>query len=293
MHQSIFYWKAVHVGAAEAARDLHVNVKWQGPLTADAREPQLNITEDLLTGSQALVLAPVDNKALVGPVDDYYNKRIPVIIIDSALESDKPLGFIGTDNYGAGKLAADYMAQQLKGQGKVAVLRGVEGTASTDAREKGFLDEMAAKYPGVQIVSKNVRGGGNSETAQAAGENILAPLKKANGYDLDGVFCSMESLTFGMMLALDNAGLTGKVKLVGFDFSDQLINGIENGHITALITQDPRQLGYRGVKAAVDAYHGIKPDKVYYIPPVIVTKANLHDPTVWARVKPDLSILGQ
>jgi len=291
MHQSIFYWKCVHEGAVKAARQLHVDVTWQGPLVANDRSGQIDITDNLIgTVPNALVLAPVDSKALSGPVDNAFNAKIPTIIIDSALDDPHQQAFIATDNLAAGKLAADYMAKRLNGKGNVAVLRGVEGTASTDAREKGFLEQIA-NYPGIKIVSKNVRGGENSETARAAGENILAPLKTANGYDLQGVFCSMESLTFGMMLALDNAGLTGKTKLVGFDFSDQLVRGVDTGHIDALIAQDPVQLGYLGVAAAVASARGQAVEKLHYIPAVIVTRDNLHNPVMWARVSPDLSDL--
>jgi ribose transport system substrate-binding protein len=99
----------------------------------------------------------------------------------------------------------------------------------------------------------------------------------------------MESLSYGMMLALDNVKLNGKVKFVGFDFSQQLIRGLEQGKIDALVTQDPVDLGYRSVIAAIDAAQHKPIEKIHYIPTVVVTTRNLHDPDVWERVNPDLS----
>lgn len=290
MHQFDVYWKTVHAGAVKAERERGVKVIWQGPVTANARADEIDIVDNMVgTLPSALVVGPVDFKALTGPVRNARNANIPVIIIDSPLAGNDYQGYVGTDNYAGGYSGGQYLAKLLNGHGNVAILRGVEGTASTDAREKGFLDAIA-KYPNIKVVSQNIRGGENAETARAAAENILAPLRQRDGtYAIDGVFASMESLTYGMMLALDNAGLTGKVKFVGFDFSQQLVRGLQQGKIDALVTQNPVQLGYRSVIAAIDAAQGKPVKKIDYIPTVIVTTANLHNPDVWERVNPDLS----
>jgi ribose transport system substrate-binding protein len=290
MHLFDVYWQTVHAGAIKAAHERDINLVWQGPITANARADEIDIVDNMVgTVPDALVVGPVDFKALTGPVRNAHNMGMPVIIIDSPLDGHDYQGYVGTDNYAGGVSGGHHLAKLLNGKGRVAILRGVEGTASTDAREKGFLDAIA-KYPEIKVVSQNIRGGENAETARAAAENILQPLRQSDGsYAIDGVFASMESLSYGMMLALDSVRLSGKVKFVGFDFSKQLVQGLSDGKIDALVTQNPVELGYKGVIAAIDAAQGKPVVAVDYIPTVIVTTDNLHNPAVWERVNPDLS----
>jgi ribose transport system substrate-binding protein len=296
MHQFDVYWKTVHAGVVKAANERKVKIVWQGPVKANDRANEIEIIQGMLgTKPDALVMGPVDYKALTGSVSDAHHLNIPVVVIDSPMAGHDFQAYVGTDNYAGGVSGGEYLAKLLNGHGDVAILRGVEGTASTDKREQGFLDAIA-KYPGIHVVSKNIRGGENAETARTAAENILSPLRKADGtYAIDGVFASMESLTYGMMLALQQADLTGKVKFVGFDFSPQLVQGLDRGKVDALVTQDPVDLGYRSTLTAIDAAQGKPVEPVHYIPTVIVTKdgrngtAPLHSPDTWKRVNPDLS----
>ncbi len=292
MHRSIEYWVFVQAGAMRAAKDLDVDLIWQGPFKGNDRQGQRQICDSMiLRGANAMVLAPLDSKVLRASAQDAVRTGIPVVIIDSALEYDEQSSFIATDNLAAGKLGGHHLANLLGGKGKVAVLRGVEGTASTDAREKGFLEAMK-DYPGIEVVSSNQRGGANVETARKASENILAPLRNADGsIKLDGVFCSMESLTLGMLLALQDGGLAGKVKLVGFDFSKPLIEAVEDGRLSALVAQDPVKLGYLGVQKAVAVARGEPVDKWIEVKPTLVTKDNVNDPAVRKQIEPDLSII--
>ncbi|MCX7799033.1 MAG: substrate-binding domain-containing protein [Fimbriimonadales bacterium] len=251
------FWKAIHAGAKAAAKELGVDIVWKGPVKEDDRESQIAVIEDFLTrGVDGIVVAPLDSSALVAPIEEAVAKGIPVVIIDSGLNSDKYVSFVATDNYKGGKLGGERLAELLGGKGKVVLLRYQVGSASTQKRERGFLDAMK-QHPGIQVVSENQYGGATTETAQRAAENLLAPLKRPDGtLSIDGIFCPNESTTVGMLRVLQDAGLAGKVKFVGFDSSPTLIEALEKQEIHGLVLQNPFNMGYLGVKTMVSHLRG-------------------------------------
>lgn len=283
------FWKSVHAGGIQASQKLDVNIIWQGPIRRDDRTAQIDVVESMIVrGVKGIILAPIDNMALRAPVEDAYRNKIPVVIIDSNLNSDKSISFVATDNYRGGVMAGEHMIKLLAGKGRVAMLRNVEGSASTDNRERGFLDTLK-KAPGIKIVSSNLYAGATTESAYRASENLLAPLKLAKGdVALDGIFCPNESCAFGMLRALQDGDLTGKVKFIGFDSSDKLVEGLEKGHIDALVVQDPVRMGYLGVEKLVDYLHGKTIEKEIDVPATLVTRDNLKVPAIKELVAPDI-----
>src|SRR5687768_2277372 len=127
------FWKSINAGAMKAANDyktqgVDVEIIWKGPLREDDREQQIQVVEGFISqGINGIVLAPLDNKALVRPVEEAKRAGIPTVIIDSALESENITSFVATDNRKGGQLAADRMGQLLGGKGKILVLRYQEG----------------------------------------------------------------------------------------------------------------------------------------------------------------------
>src|ERR1044072_8660246 len=198
------FWKSIHAGSNKAASELtaqgtEVEVLWKGPLREDDREQQIQVIEGFAAqGVSGIVLAPLDNHALVRPVEDAKRAGVPTVIIDSGLESNDFVSFVATDNRKGGTLAADRLGQLLNGKGKVILLRYAEGSASTTEREEGFLDEMKAKYPNIELISIDQYAGATRDTAKAAAENLLQRF----GNDVNGVFTPNESASVGMLLAL-------------------------------------------------------------------------------------------
>ena len=282
------FWKSVHAGAAKAAKELDVAMIWKGPLKEDDLKSQIDIVQSMVTqGVAGIVLAPLNDKALVSAVKAAVGARIPVVIFDSALQGTDFVSFVATDNAGAGARAAEHLGKLLGGKGKVLVLRYQEGSASTAAREEGFLGHFKKTQTDVQIVSDNQYGGATTESAFAASENLLAAHKAAEG-GVDGIFCPNESTTFGMLLALQKAGLAGRVKLVGFDASEKLVKGLQDGTIHALVVQNPFLMGDLAVHALVDHLQGRPPQARIDTGVRVVTKADLEDPAVKELLHPDL-----
>ena len=150
------FWKSIHSGAKEAADEFGVEILWKGPMREDERGSQIKLVEHRVTRRvDGIVLAPLDDKALVRPVHEALDKNIPVIIIDSALDSDRTASFVATDNFKGGQMAAQELGRLLGGKGTALMLRYQEGSASTEKREKGFLDVMEREFPEIQMVSTN------------------------------------------------------------------------------------------------------------------------------------------
>jgi ribose transport system substrate-binding protein len=282
------FWKAVHAGAVKGGRELGVEMIWKGPIREDDREAQVAEVENFISrGVSGIVLAPVDEKALRVPVSNATRSGIPVVIIDSALESEDQVSFVATDNLRGGRLAGERMVQALAGKGKVILLRHMEGSASTMAREKGFLEVMS-ENPGMEVVSSNQFGGTTAETAYRASENLLARFKSGSGVGVEGIFCPNEGTAFGMLRALQDSGLAGKVIFVGFDSSEALVRGLEKGDIDSLVLQDPFNMGYLGVKTMVAHLRGEKVERRIDTGVNLATRENMNEPSIRELLRPEL-----
>ncbi len=204
------FWQSVHAGASKAAEELgNVEIIWNGPAREDDRKAQIELVQTAIAkGVDGIVLAPLDAKALVEPVEQAIAKGIAVVIIDSALESTKITSFVATDNYHGGVLAAQRLGQLLKGEGKIILMRYAVGSASTDDRERGFVDTMKREFPKVVFVSDDQYSGATSDLAQQKAQNLLTRFRG----QFDGVFCPNESSAVGMLRALEGAGMLARRK---------------------------------------------------------------------------------
>ncbi|MCB1016477.1 MAG: substrate-binding domain-containing protein, partial [Acidimicrobiales bacterium] len=280
------FWKAVHAGAEKAGKELGVEIIWKGPLKEDDLKQQIDLVQAFTAQRvSGIVLAPLNDKALAKVVKDASRAKVPVVVIDSALAGEEHVSFVATDNKAAGKLAAQRMKELLPDGGKVVVLRYQEGSASTEHREEGFLEGIQAD--GIEVVSANQYAGATTESAFAASESLLLA-QKAGEAGVNGVFCPNESTTFGMLLALRKLGLAGKIHLVGFDASEKMIAGLKEGHIDALVLQDPFTMGEKGVRTVVAHLKGEKLDPVVDTGSTIVDAKNMDTPEIQRLLRPDL-----
>lgn len=281
------FWKAVQAGALTAGRDKGVEIVWQGPLKEDDRSEQIEIVETLVSsGVDALVLSPIDDRALLRPVREAAAAGIPTVIFNSALTGNAHRAFVATDNFRGGVLAAERVAGILGGRGRIIMLRLKVGVEGTMKREDGFLSTVRARFPGLEVVSENQYAGSSTETAYQTAENLIARFGA-----VDAIFTPNESTTFGCLRALEDLGLAGKVKLVGFDSSDKLFEALRNGRIHGLVHQDPFRMGYEAVTTAVAVLDGAAFTPRVDTGVAMVTAESLERPEILRLVAPDLSIL--
>ena len=285
------FWKSIHAGALQAADELaaegtSVDVIWKGPIREDDREQQIQVVEGFLSqGVQGIVLAPLDDRALVRPVEEAGKVGIPVVIIDSGLQTTQIVSFVATDNRKGGRLAADRLGEVLNGSGRVLLLRYLEGSASTHEREEGFLEEIAAKYPGIVVVSSDQYAGPTRETAKRASENVL----NRYGAEIDGIFTPNESSTIGMLLALQDIERAGKLPFVGFDSGEMEINAVRDGQLQGIVVQNPFRMGYLGVLTIVKHLKGEPVDALIDTGVMMVTPDNIDSPEAQQLVNPPIA----
>lgn len=281
------FWKSIHAGAAKASAELGIEIIWKGPLKEDDLKAQIDEVQSFTAqGVSGIVLAPLNDKALTGAVKGAVAAKIPVVVFDSDLQGKDHVSFVATDNTIAGGLAGEHLAKLLGGKGKVILLRYQEGSASTENRERGFL-EAIKKHPEIQLVSDNQYGGATTESAFKVSENLLSAHRAKDG-EVNGIFCPNESSTFGMLRALQSAGLAGKIKFVGFDSSEKLVAGLKAGQIDGLVLQNPLNMGYLAVKTMVSHLRGEKIDKRIDTGAQLVTQDNMNDPEIKELLEPDL-----
>ena len=284
------FWKSIHAGAVKASREVDVDIIWKGPVLEDDREAQIAEVENFIArGVSGIVLAPLDDKALRAPVRNAKRRGIPVVIVDSGMDSEDYVSFVATDNLAGGRLAGERMVKQLGNKGKVIMLRYQVGSASTMKREQGFLD-VVAEHPDIEVLSSNQHAGATVESAQQMSENLLDRFRNPDGTPgVDGIFCPAEPVVFGMLRALQDAGHAGSVTLVGFDATEQLVRGLETGEIDSLVIQDPVNMGYLGVKMMAAHLRGETIEPLVDTGVNLITKLNMDEPAMRELLSPDLA----
>jgi ribose transport system substrate-binding protein len=234
-----------------------------------------------------IVLAPQHSQTLVPAVQRAQDQGIPVVVIDSGLEGNQFLKYVATDNYHGGELAAERLLATLKADGKpapkIVLFRYAVGSESTERREQGFEDvvnaaikkQQAAGEPTITWLSADKYAGATKDSALRE----AAPLLNQFRDQIDGIFCPNESSAAGMLDALRNLGLNKKVRLVGFDSSEPLLQAVDEGDLDATIIQDPYRMGYLGTWVAVQHLQGrdVSAGGFYLgTGENLITKANLH-----------------
>jgi ribose transport system substrate-binding protein len=283
------FWKAIHAGAKKAADELGVEIIWKGPLKEDDRNEQIQIVETMMdSGVDALILTPLDDRALMAPVAEARARGIPTVIFNTALKGDDFIAYVSTDNWKGGVLAAERIGALMGGLGKLILIRIIEGVEGNREREEGFLQTIRSKFPGITILSDNQYAGITTETAYQTTENLLARF-----HDVDAIFTPNESTTFGCLRALQDHGLAGKVVHVGFDSSKKLIEGLEKNELKGLVLQDPVRMGYDSVRTAVARLRGEPFETRIDTGVFLATPENMNQPEIRRLLVPDLSILNR
>ena len=230
-----------------------MEIIWQAPAKEDDTNGQMEVVRGLVAkGVDAICLAPIDSQALKRVVREANSQKIPVVIFDSGLgEGPEIVSYVATDNKHGGELAADRLAEVLGKKGNVIMMRYREGSESTEQREVGFLESIA-KYPDIKVLSSNQFGDSTPQTAMATGQQLLLQFRD----QVNGIFAVCEPNCEGMLLALEKAELTGKVKFIAFDPSDALITALNKDFVHGIVLQDPVNMGYESVKAAIAHLEG-------------------------------------
>lgn len=278
------FWQSVHAGAIKAGEEFGLEVLWNAPQMEIDTARQISIVENLITRQvDGIVLAPVDEDALVTVVERAADRGIPVAIFDSAINTDRIITFVVTDNYAGGVMAAERMGEILEGRGKVGVIGFMPGSASTMKREAGFVETVAEKFPGIEIVGVKFNMADRAK-ALAEAENLLTAHP-----DLAGFFADNESSVDGTVQAVKLRGLAGKVRIVGFDASETLVADMRAGVIDSIVVQDPFKMGYESTRQMSIHLQGGKTVRHIDSGAYLLRPDNVDTPVMQEVVFPDLN----
>lgn len=277
------FWKSVHYGAQQAAREMDVEIDWLGPQLENDRQGQITIVQNFITNKvDGIVLAPLDSHALVDAVKQAQKAEIPVVIFDSALDDPSvTVSFVATDNERGGALAAEELAKKLDGKGKVILLRYSKGSESTLQREEGFLKKLK-EYPGIQILESEQYAG----TTQSSALDKAQQLLNTYGNEVNGIFAVCEPNAAGTLKALQDMKLDGKVTFVGFDPNPTMVQAMADGKMQGIVLQDPVKMGYLGVKTMAQHLRGEKVEARISTGEHIATPQNMNDPEMKKLLAP-------
>ncbi len=295
--QNHAFWKAVKRGVDKAEAETNTKIIWRATQKGDDSSGQVDIINSV--GSDSMVkgvaVAPITDKSPVQAINDLRAKGLPVIIFDSPLDAkigETYASFVGTDNKVAGHAGGVALAKVMGDNKKTVLLRYKPGSASTDAREEGFL--AAAKENNLTLISDNQYAGVDQSSAKDKATSMMDKIVEAGG-----VFAPNESASLGLYNALLDAKASGKIKagqikMVAFDATPLLVQGLLDGDIAAIVVQDPEVMGYKTVKTLLAAVKGEKVPESVDSGYQVVTKDNLKDANIRAILlaySPDIAKL--
>ena len=279
------FWRSVHAGAEAGAKEVGgVDVLWKGPETEADTSGQIAVVKNFITNRvDGIVLAPNHSQSLMDVVSEANAENIPVVIFDSGLgKGPKIVSYVATDNHRGGLLAGKCMAEALGHQGKVIMLRYNPGSESTEQREVGFLEAMAAET-GIEVLSSDQYAGTKTEEAFAKATQLLNKYRD----QVTGIFAVCEPNCNGVLEALKQTGLAGKVKFVAFDPSDTLIRGMSENNVAGIMLQDPFEMGRQSVLALTKHLRKEAVDSVISTGEYVATPENQAKPPYDRLLRPE------
>jgi ribose transport system substrate-binding protein len=261
-------------GAKDRAKELGYSIDYQGPAVETEIASQVDLVRNIARARPAgILLAALDSKGLIPPVEEAISSGVPVVMVDSGIDSDLPKASVTSDNYDGGFKAGMEMAKILGEKGVVANL-GIQAGSVSSKRSIAFNDAIA-KFPNMKVLPVQWT---NADAATSM--NIASDLLNGNP-DISGFFSACAPTAVGICQAIKAKGLEKKVKVVTFDPSPEVLPLFENGTIQCIIAQDPYQMGYQGV-GYIDQARKNAPieKKKIELPPVVITPDNYKSPEV-------------
>jgi ribose transport system substrate-binding protein len=244
------FWQSVKAGAEQAGKEFNVKVTFEGAQEEGNVEQQIQLLQTVLDKHpDAVGFAAIDSQAAGPLMQQAKTDKIPVIAFDSGVDSDVPITTASTDNLAAAAEAAKHMAELIGHEGKIAMVVHDQTSVTGVQRRDGFSDYLKKNEPKIKIV--DIQYSGDPLKATDLAKAIIT----ANP-DLKGLYGSNEGAAIGVLHAVQERGLTGKLAIVGFDSGKDQVDAIKAGTMAGAITQNPVGIGYETVKAAVAVIKG-------------------------------------
>ena len=256
------FWTTVRDGIEDAVKALNekmgytgedqIMVSFDGPTDDSDVEKQIDLIDTVLSENPTILcIAAIDRQSCEAQLEMAAENDIPVVMLDSGVESGPISALCATDNYAAGTEAAKKMAEAIGDEGQIAVMTHTESTQTSQDREKGFTDEISKNHPNIEIV--NISHENDDFTMEKMADAVFTLYPEVEGY-----FCTNEDASGAVLDALDAAGK--EITVIGFDSGEQQQNAVKNGTELGFFAQNPYGMGYAAVIAGVRADQNLKVD---------------------------------
>lgn len=273
------YWAAVEAGALEGGKQAGADVVVKAPPAESDIGIQIQLLNAMAAqGMDAIVIAPINKEALAVPIASAAVKGIKIVIIDTPITGNAAAAFVGTDHTAAGRAAGELLAKFVSDTDEVAILRHSQASGATADRESAAISAFHAVHPSAAIHADIYA------SAQAGEEMEKAKLLVAKYPNVKAVLATGTAGSLALLKVIDDEQLAGKFKFIGFGYNlnADVAHALESGKMTAWIAQLPKEIGAKGVAAAVSLLKGEKVPAVIHTNVVTVTAENLKDPSVQA-----------
>lgn len=256
------FWTTVRDGIEDAVKALNekmgytgedqITVSFDGPTDDSDVEKQIDLIDTVLSENPTILcIAAIDRQSCEAQLEMAAENDIPVVMLDSGVESGPISALCATDNYAAGTEAAKKMAEAIGDEGQIAVMTHTESTQTSQDREKGFTDEISKNHPNIEIV--NISHENDDFTMEKMADAVFTLYPEVEGY-----FCTNEDASGAVLDALDAAGK--EITVIGFDSGEQQQNAVKNGTELGFFAQNPYGMGYAAVIAGVRADQNLEVD---------------------------------
>ncbi len=263
------FWETIRMGAQLAAKEEEIPFEYVGPLEEKDVDKQVEIMNSKIEeGADIILLAAADKERLALSVENAKKKGITLVSIDSSVVGQTEI--VATDNVAAAQELTHYLLESINNEGEVIMLNFVQGASTANEREQGYDLVMAGQDKVKQLPTVYTEG--TTESAYKKAKEIIKQYP-----NLKGIVGANQYMTEGICLAIEELGLSKKIKVVGFDSSNVIIEALEKGIIEAILVQKPFNMGYLGVKVAVDLFDGKKVEQDTDTGYKLITADTLYD----------------
>ena len=267
------FWISTMDGAKQAGEDFGVNVIFKTPVdTAEGsgNEQQSQLCEEaIVSGADAVVIAPVDSEAIVPATKKINDAGIPVINLNTRIsDAEQYVTFVGLENVNQGYDTAKVVLEKMEGEGTIFIIEGSTGAQTSIDRVTGF-EKALAEYPNIEVVAQQ-----SANYSRADAMNVVQNLLQSYP-DVDAIICCNDEMAMGTAEAVDAAGKTGEILISGQDANDDAVGAVKEGKLFATSFGNPYMQGYTAVQAAVDVLEGKEVEDFYEVKTKVVTLENV------------------
>ncbi len=267
------FWKSVEQGARDAGEEINAKITFEAPEDESEIKTQIEMVEKAIENkADAIVLAPLDTVQLNEVIEEAELEGIPVLTLDSDVESNVRVASIGTDNMIAGAIAARKAADLIGEEGEIAIISHVKGAQTALARNQGFTNEIESINKDSMPIVDIEYSGGESKVAKQQAKEFITRYP-----NLKCIYATNEGSAVGAAAAVKSLGKKDDIVVIGFDSSEQEVSYLEEGYIDGMMVQNPYNMGYLGVRNINKVLNGESIEELINTGATYVDRSNLKD----------------